>query len=63
MKKNWNTPKIEVLDISATAFDPNGGTVADLYQENLITHEYETYYQPSGAATHGGLPDPETVNL
>ncbi len=29
MKKVWNTPEFETLNVNATAYDPNGGTVED----------------------------------
>lgn len=48
MKKNWNDPVIEELNISFTATAENNGTHYDYEYFDYATGEYTYAYFPSG---------------
>lgn len=48
MKKTWNNPAIEELNITATENDMSSGTKPDYGWFNNTTGEVEVHYYPSG---------------
>ena len=56
MKKTWNSPKIEELEITATAYSPASGTIQDGEYINYDTGEREPFYRPSGSKPSGNKP-------
>lgn len=55
MKKVWNTPEFETLNVNATAYSPAGGTVQDgAYISNDGVYNIPTYAPSSG---NSGTPE------
>ena len=55
MKKIWNTPEFETLNVNATAYAPNGGTV----QDGVYISKDGKFNEPTFAPSSGNSGTPE----
>ena len=56
MKKVWNTPELETLNVNATAYNPNGGEAVDgTYISTDGKYVINTYAPSSGNAGTPGV--------